>query len=88
MERCLDPVLERAARQVAMRLGKPMEWIEMFNKTTENRGSHAIQEWIFQGLRDMEGVASVGLKWEEIGDEAVSDMVGQRLGFGKKKTAV
>lgn len=78
--------LERAARQIDMRLSKPMEWIEMFNKTTENRGSHAIQEWMLQGLRDMEGVASVGLKWEEIGNEAVSDTVGRRFGSGKKKT--
>ena len=77
--------LERAAHQVATRLGKPMEWIEMFNKTAGNRGSYAIQEWIFQGLRDLEGVVSVDLKREEIGDEPVSDMKGQGFGFGKEE---
>jgi hypothetical protein len=77
--------LERAAHQLDMRLSKPREWIEMFNKTANSRGDYAIQEWIFQGLRDMEGVVSVGLKWEEIGDEPVSDMMGQGFGSGKKE---
>ena len=66
-------------------MGKPMEWIEMFNKTAGNRGSYAIQEWIFQGLRDLEGVVSVGLKREEIGDEPVPERKGQGFGLGKKE---
>jgi hypothetical protein len=61
--------LEQAAHQLDMRLSKPMEWIEMFNKTANSRGSYAIQEWILQGLRDMEGVASVNLKWAERANE-------------------
>ncbi len=77
--------LEQAAHQLDMRLSKPTDWIEMFNRTAENRGSYAIQEWILQGLRDMPGVASVDLKWKEIGDGAVSDTRAQGFSPGKKE---
>jgi adenylate cyclase len=77
--------LERAAYQLDTRLSKPMEWIEMFNKTANSRGGYAIQEWILQGLRDQDGVVSVDLKWKEIGDEPESDMMGQGFDSGKKE---
>jgi hypothetical protein len=60
--------LEQAAHQLDMRLSKPKDWIEMFNKTTNSRGSYAIQQWILQEWRNMDGVASVNLRWTERGN--------------------
>ncbi len=77
--------LERAAYQLDMRLSKPREWVEMFNKTADKRGGYAIQEWIIQGLRDLEGVASVDLKWNGSGYEAMSDTVGQGFSSTQKE---
>jgi class 3 adenylate cyclase len=77
--------LERAGHQLDMRLSKPEEWIEMFNKTAKSRGAHAIQEWILQGLRDLEGVVSVDLKWKEISDEPVSDTMERGFNPGDKE---
>jgi adenylate cyclase len=67
-----------------MRLSKPTDWIEMFNKTTDSRGSYAIQQWILQELRDMDGVASINLKWNEGGNEAHVEVSGQELGFDER----
>lgn len=77
--------LERAAYQLDTRLRQPAEWIEMFNKTAESRGAYAIQEWILQGLRNMEGVASVDLKWKDRGDESGTGAADQRSGRGEKE---
>lgn len=77
--------LEAAAHQLDMRLSKPRDWIEMFNETGNGRGDYAIQDWILPGLRNLEGVASVDLKWAEIGDEQARDMAGQGFSSGKKE---
>jgi adenylate cyclase len=77
--------LERAAHQIDTRLSKPMDWIEMFNKTANSRGGYAIQEWILQGLRDQDGVVSVDLKWAKTGDELGPDMGGQGFDSDKKE---
>ncbi len=55
--------LQRAAHYIDMRLGRPINWVEMFHKTSESRGEFAIQEWVLRQLRDLEGVASVSLRW-------------------------
>jgi adenylate cyclase len=78
--------LEQAAHQLDMRLSKPRDWIEMFNKTASSRGSYAIQQWILQELRDMDGVASVNLKWTERANEPPVDMGGQESDFGRRGT--
>jgi adenylate cyclase len=73
--------LEKAAHQLDMRLSKPTDWIEMFNKTASSRGSYAIQQWILQELRDMDGVASVNLKWTEGGNETPPAVLDQGSDF-------
>lgn len=55
--------LQRAAHYIDMRLGRPINWIEMFYKTSGSRGEFAIQEWVLRQLRDLEGVSSVSLNW-------------------------
>jgi adenylate cyclase len=76
--------LEEAAHQLDMHLSKPRDWIEMFNKTANRRGSYAIQQWILQELRDMDGVASVNLKWKERGNEPPVGVVGQESDFATR----
>jgi adenylate cyclase len=77
--------LEQAAHQLDMRLSKPTDWIEMFNKTANSRGSYAIQQWILQELRHMDGVSSANLKWTEGGNEAPVDVVGQESDFAGRE---
>ena len=55
--------LRWAAHNIDMRLGRPIEWIEMFHKTGEKRGEFASQNWILGQLRELEGVTKVHLQW-------------------------
>ena len=55
--------LQRAAHYIDMRLGRPIEWIEMFHKTGGQRGEYALQNWILGQLEELEGVTEVHLRW-------------------------
>jgi hypothetical protein len=55
--------LQRAAHNMDMRLGRAIEWIEMFHKTGGERGEYALQNWILSQLRELEGVTKVHLQW-------------------------
>jgi len=55
--------LQRAAHHIDMRLSRPIEWVDTFHRTVGSRGGLAVQEWILQQLRDLEGVADVNLEW-------------------------
>ncbi len=56
--------LQRAAHYIDMRLNQPIEIINMFHNTGEYRGDPAaIQEWLLDQLRAMEGVSKVDLEW-------------------------
>jgi adenylate cyclase len=57
--------LQRAAHQIDMKLGRITDWLQMFHHTSEGRGGPLIQDWILQQLRNMEGVESAELKWED-----------------------
>jgi hypothetical protein len=46
-----------------MRLGRAIEWIEMYHKTGGERGEYALQNWILSQLRELEGVTKVHLQW-------------------------
>jgi adenylate cyclase len=74
--------LERAAHHVEMRLRRPMELIEMFNQTGETSDGDAIQAWLIQQLKGLEGVSSVELKWAEAETrtEEMGGMMGRGLG--------
>jgi class 3 adenylate cyclase len=57
--------LQRAAHLVDMRLNKPIEWIEMFQKTGDTPGEAAVQGWILNELEKLDGVSHVGMDWAE-----------------------
>jgi class 3 adenylate cyclase len=57
--------MQRAAHHIDMRLNRPIEWITMFHKTSGYRGDFAIQEWLINQLKELEGVIKVNLEWFE-----------------------
>ncbi len=61
--------LQRAAHFIDMRLGRPIEWIEMFHKTGAERAGSALQNWILGQMRELEGVTKVHLQWLDQGPE-------------------
>ena len=54
--------LQRAAHYVDMRLSRPIELINMFNNAGEYQADSAIQEWLLDHLRAMDGVSRVDLE--------------------------
>lgn len=62
--------LQRAAHYIDMRLSRPIELINMFNSPGEYRGALAIQEWLLDQLRAMQGVSSVELEWMDSNRES------------------
>jgi len=57
--------MQRAAHHIDMRLNRPVEWINMFHKTSGYRGDFAIQEWPINQLKELEGITKVNLEWFE-----------------------
>ena len=55
--------MQRAAHHIDMRLSKPIEGINMFQKTSGYRGDFAIQEWLLKQLQDLDGVTKVDLQF-------------------------
>lgn len=51
--------LQRAAHDVDMRLSRPKEWLEMYNKTAGEHFDQHTQEWILAQLKELEGVERV-----------------------------
>lgn len=54
--------LERAAHHIDMRLGFPMELIDMFNQSGLLNDRRVSREWILRHLNSVEGVSSVTLQ--------------------------
>jgi len=69
--------LQRAAHHLDMRLGRPVEWINMFHRTAGERGGALAQEWILNQLKTLQGVTQVTLSWEN-GTTEPSMMMGRR----------
>jgi sigma-B regulation protein RsbU (phosphoserine phosphatase) len=57
--------LQRAGHDVDMRLSRPKEFLEMYNKTGGEHFDDYTQEWILDQLRQLEGVDWVSLSREE-----------------------
>ena len=55
--------LQRAAHYIDMRLNRPIELINMFHNASLYQDNRAIQEWLFDQLKTMEGVSRVDLEW-------------------------
>jgi sigma-B regulation protein RsbU (phosphoserine phosphatase) len=47
--------LQRAAHDVDMRLSRPLQWLEMYNKTGGEHFDEHTQEWILEQLGQVEG---------------------------------
>jgi class 3 adenylate cyclase len=75
--------LQRAAHHLDMRLSRPIEWMDMFHRTDGYRGSDAIQEWILDRLRHVEGVTGVDLEWGD-DSEKTMPMMGRKLHMNGK----
>ncbi len=56
--------LERAAHQLDMRLSKPLNWMDIFAKSTIADNPKDTQAWILSQIRDLEGVREVKLIWK------------------------
>jgi adenylate cyclase len=69
--------LQRAAHYIDMRLNRPIELINMFHSTGEYQGDPAaIQQWLLDQLRAVEGVSKVDLDW--MGEAPESMPMGMR----------
>ena len=75
--------LQRAAHYIDMRLGRPIEWIEMFHKTGGGRDDYAVRDWILEQLREVEGVTKVHLQWSDQGPER--GMMGMMPGMHSRR---
>ena len=53
--------LQRAAHDVDMRLSRPLEYLEMYNKTGGEHFDEHTQEWILEQLKQVQGVERVSL---------------------------
>jgi sigma-B regulation protein RsbU (phosphoserine phosphatase) len=66
--------LQRAAHDVDMRLSRPKEWLEMYDKTGGEHFDEHTQEWILDQLRQLPGVDRVTLtRLDENQVETMSD---------------
>ena len=63
--------LQRAAHFIDMRLTRPIEVINMFHNTGEYQGDLAIQAWLLDQLRAMDGVSRVDLEWRDAASESM-----------------
>ncbi|MCF8028512.1 MAG: HAMP domain-containing protein [Desulfobacteraceae bacterium] len=55
--------LERAAHYMDMRLGRPIDWIQMFHATGLRSDDPAAREFILNRIEGLDGVAEVDLQW-------------------------
>lgn len=56
--------LERAAHQLDMRLRTPLNWIDIFAKSTAADSRQDIQDWILTQIGNLEGVKEVKVSWQ------------------------
>jgi len=77
--------LQRAGHYIDMRLSRPIVLINMFHNTGEVQGDLAIQEWLLDQLRAMDGVSRVDLEWMDSDREPPSIVGGggYRMGRGR-----
>ena len=57
--------LERAAHDMDMRLGEPLQWIQSLANTGGDRRGTDNQNWILKKLREQPGVSQVKLEWQK-----------------------
>ncbi len=77
--------LQRAAHYIDMRLSRPIVLINMFHNAGEVQGGLAIQEWLLDQLRAMDGVSRVDLEWTDSDREppSIGGGGGHRMGRGR-----
>lgn len=67
--------LERAAHRVDMKLSQPKDLIQMYHRAAGSPQGRAVQDWIVQQLRSLEGVADVRTTWEGAPADALPTLV-------------
>ena len=61
--------LQRAAHFIDMRLGRPIQLLNLFHGSADAANAITIEELILDRIRSLEGIARVNLKWlDEKGD--------------------
>ena len=60
--------LERAAHDIEMRMEKPLEWVEIFNRSGGVNSNDATQQWILDQLKNLDGVVRTHIEW--VGSDA------------------
>jgi class 3 adenylate cyclase len=74
--------VQRAAHFIDMRLGRPLDWIEAFNRSGAVSGGRFSQEQILEQLNSLEGVVRAEVHGVSDEDEA-AEMVPRRMGMGR-----
>jgi class 3 adenylate cyclase len=74
--------LERAAHHIDMRMGRPMDWIEMFHETGGMAEGYADPQWVLEQIRGLPGVARVDLRWTQPQQQPMH-MRGRGFGMGR-----
>ncbi len=57
--------LQRAAHHIDMRLGRPLDRIEMLYEASPGRTPPGVRQWLLEGIEGLEGVYAVEVSWEE-----------------------
>jgi class 3 adenylate cyclase len=57
--------LRWAAHNIDMRLSRPIQWVEIFQRVGGEQGEQALQSWVLNQLRGQEGVSAVRLQWPD-----------------------
>jgi hypothetical protein len=78
--------LQRAAHHIDMRLDRPIQWIVMFHQTARGMGAYAIQQWILDQLKALDGVSAVSLQWIEGNETAEPSSMSMMRRGGKDQT--
>ncbi|UCG14533.1 MAG: SpoIIE family protein phosphatase [Deltaproteobacteria bacterium] len=79
--------LERAGKDVDMRLSRFKEWLEMYYKTGGEHHEEHVQQWILDQLRELDGVERVSLiaLTESPGGNTLHLHRGQGVGTGSRQ---
>jgi sigma-B regulation protein RsbU (phosphoserine phosphatase) len=77
--------LERAARDVDMRLSRLEEWVDMYHKTGGEHQSGQVRPWILNQLEAIQGVDQVRLEIDDLSRASHSTSGGPQISEGSGK---
>ena len=74
--------LQRAAHFIDMRLGRPIDWIEIFHHSGSLTSSRFSQQQVLEQLQRLDGVVRAELQWLDEGGDRM-EMPGRGMGMGR-----